>query len=128
MVHTAVVLPRILLERMRTDAERSGRGLSTEIRERLQMTYEIEGLPDDPETRDLLACVKTLAINLNRDLGQNWHKSQYGKDALHGGWMTFLGEYVPEGDEGVRKFGNPNTHGITRARAIIEARGEENKS
>ena len=36
MVHTAVVLPRDLLEQLRKDAEASGRGLSTEIRQRLQ--------------------------------------------------------------------------------------------
>ena len=58
MVHTAVVLPRDLLERLRTDAERSERGLSTEIRQRLQLTYDLEGLPRDPETSDLIECIK----------------------------------------------------------------------
>ena len=50
MVHTAVVLPRDLLERLRRDAKASDRGLSTEIRQRLQLTYDQEGLPSDPET------------------------------------------------------------------------------
>jgi hypothetical protein len=47
MVHTAVVLPRSLLEQLKRDAEVSERGLSAEIRHRLQASYNH---PDDEPT------------------------------------------------------------------------------
>lgn len=56
MAHTAVLLPQDLFGRLRKDAERSGRGLSAEIRQRLQFT---DGL--DPETLDLIEDIKSLA-------------------------------------------------------------------
>ena len=131
MVHTAVVLPRDLLERLRTDAERSERGLSTEIRQRLQLTYDLEGLPRDPETSDLIECIKSLANNLASDLGKKWHESRYALAAFKGGLATFLAPYAPQGDEGVRDIAghsdNPETVGRTHARLIMAARGGEKK-
>lgn len=61
MVHTAVVLPRALLEQLRKDAEISGRGLSTEIRHKLQLVTDIEGMPSNPATIDL----KQIALAIN---------------------------------------------------------------
>jgi len=100
MVHTAVVLPRDLLERLKKDAETSDRGLSTEIRQRLQLTYAQEGLPDDPETNNLLADIKVLAQNLDRDLGTKWHRHPYVRAAFKSGVVEFLARYQPKGPEG----------------------------
>ena len=71
MVHTAVVLPRDLLERLKTDGERSERGLSTEIRRRLVATYG--EVPRDAETTDLVEFIQMLADSLGRDVGK-WHE------------------------------------------------------
>lgn len=126
MVHTAVALPRDLLERLRTDAERSERGLSTEIRERLLLTYDHEGLPGDPETNDLIERIKALANNLAGDLGKKWHESRYALAAFKGGLATFLAPHAPEGDEGVRDIAghtdNPEAVGRTHAQLIMAAR------
>jgi hypothetical protein len=107
MVHTAIVLPRELLERLRTDAEASHKGLSSEIRERLKLTYALGGVRSDPETDDLLAAIKLLADNLARDLGKKWHQHRYVLKAFTDGVAEFLSRYtiMTEGDEN----GPPNT-------------------
>lgn len=132
MVHTAVVLPRGLLERLKRDADVSDRGLSTEIRQRLQRTYDLEGLPRDPETSDLVESIKSLANNLAGDLGKKWHKSRYALAAFKGGVLTFLAPFQPEGDLNVRDADDPSDSpevvGRTHARLIMAARrGGENE-
>ena len=126
MVHTAVVLPRSLLERLRRDAEVSDRGLSTEIRQRLQLTYDLEGLPRDPETSDLVESIKILANNLAGDLRKKWHESRYALAAFKGGVATFLAPFQPEGDLNVRDADDPSDPpevvGRTHARLIMAAR------
>ena len=82
MVHTAVVLPEDLLARLKRDAAASGKGLSTEIRERLKLTYVLGGERIDPETDDLLAAIALLTRNLARDLGVKWHEHPYALAAL----------------------------------------------
>ena len=95
MVHTAVVLPRDLLGRLKRDAEASDRGLSTEIRQRLQLTYDLEGLPRDRETNDLVEAIKTLADNLAGDLGKKWYQNAYALAAFKAGVAAFLAQYQP---------------------------------
>lgn len=108
MVHTAVVLPRALLENLRRDAAASGQGLSAEIRERLEMYYlPIGGLPFDPETNRLLNAIKALSEVLARDMGTRWHQHPYALAAFKAGVEAFLARYHPEGDEKVR----PDTRG-----------------
>jgi Arc-like DNA binding domain len=131
MVHTAVVLPRDLLERLRTDAERSERGLSTEIRQRLQTAYGQEGMPSDPETTALVHFIKNLSDNLAADLGKKWHESTYALAAFTGGVLTFLGKYAPENGAGARDIpghsDSPEAVGRTHARLIIQRAGEKNE-
>lgn len=132
MVHTAVVLPQDLLKRLRADAERSKRGLSTEIRQRLQWTYDLERLPHDPETSDLIERIKRLTNTLAGDLGKKWYESNYAMAAFKGGLGELLAPYAPEGDEGVRDIPGhadpPEAVGRTHARIIMAARrGNENK-
>ena len=102
MVHTAVVLPRDLLEQLRGDAKASDRGLSTEIRHRLQLTYDQEGLPRDAKMADLVETIKWLADNLARALGMKWHEHPYAMAAFKAGVVELLTKYEPKGDENTR--------------------------
>jgi hypothetical protein len=95
MVHTAVVLPRSLLERLKKDAEASERGLSTEIRQRLQASYDLEA--GDTSTVDLVQCIKALADELARDLKVQWHKQEFALKAFKAGIEKFLAPYYAEG-------------------------------
>ena len=129
MVHTAVVLPRELLGRLKRDAEASDRGLSTEIRQRLQLTYDLEGLPRDRETNDLVEAIKTLANNLAGDLRKKWYQNSYALAAFKAGVAAFLAQYRPEDDESAlpdtRVAGEPDDPpdvvGRTHARLIMGA-------
>jgi hypothetical protein len=130
MVHTAVVLPRDLLERLREDGEASNRGLSGEIRQRLQATYGHVGPALDPETSHLVEQIRLLADSLARDLGRKWHESKYALAAFKGGLLTLLASHASEGDEGTRDIpghtDNPETVGRTHARLVLPRRDTEN--
>jgi hypothetical protein len=126
MLHTAVVLPQDLLKRLRMDAERSNHGLSTEIRQRLQSTYEGKGPPIDPETSKLVASIESLAESLVGDLRKKWHESRYALAAFKGGLATFLAPYQSDSDLNVRDADDhndsPEVVGRTHARLIMAAR------
>ena len=104
MVHTAVVLPRELLEQLRKEAAASGKGLSTEIRHRLQLVDAQKGIDAarDPETQELVRIIENLADNLAGDLGKKWHEHAYALAAFRAGVTAFLARYKPEGDASVR--------------------------
>lgn len=136
MLHTAVVLPRDLLGRLKRDAERREIGLSAEIRQRL-LAYEQDRDLDllkqrDERTKDLIEAVKLLADNLNGDLGMAWHEHPYALGAFKAGVAAFLAPYHPKGDASVRPdtrvVGEPDDPpeavGRTHARIIMAARGE----
>jgi hypothetical protein len=130
MVHTAVVLPRALLNRLKADAESFGQGLSTVIRRRLQLTYDLEELRD-PETNRLIDAVTMLADNLAGDLGRKWYQHPYALAAFKAGVAALLAEHRPKGNEGIRPdtrvVGNSDDPaevvGRTHARLIQIARG-----
>jgi len=121
MVHTAVVLPQGLLVQLKRDAEASDRGLSTEIRQRLQLTYDLQSLPRDQETTDLVDAIKTLADNLAGDLGMTWHQHPYALKAFKAGVAAFLHQYRPKGDENRR----PDTRVIGEADDAAEVVGRK---
>jgi hypothetical protein len=132
MIHTAVVLPRVLLERLKWDAEWGHHGLSTEIRKRLQTTYDREGPQSDPKTVELAAHIKSLANNLASDLGKKWHESPKAHAAFGAGLLAFLEHYKPEGDETDRDIpdllDDPNAVGRTHARLILTNPGGSEKT
>src|SRR4051812_11176842 len=97
MVHTAVVLPKELIQRLKADGERSGKGLSGEIRRRLRFTYEL-----DTETAELVNFLKRLAASLADDFGKKWHENRYAKDAFLAGLEIFAEQYATE--QGVLNF------------------------
>jgi hypothetical protein len=107
MVHTAIVLPRDLLERLREDAKRSNQGLSAYIREHLWLAdFRPLQNPYD-KTTELVAAIKRLADTLAQDLGKKWHQHPYVLAAFKAGVAAFLARYQLEGDESVR----PDTRG-----------------
>ena len=129
MVHTAVVLPQQMLERLRSDAKASDQGVSAEIRRRLQMTYDQEGLPSDPQTTDLIKSIKELADSLAGDLRVQWHKHEFALKAFKAGIEVFLRQYDAEGDAHLYTpfHGHPDDAphdvvGQTHARLILRAR------
>jgi hypothetical protein len=133
MVHTAVVLPRDLLERLRRDAEAREHGLSTEIRERLRVYEQDRDLEilmqRDHETKWLLEAIKLLADNLAGDLGKKWHEHPYALAAFKAGVAAFLGRYQPKGDASARPDtrmvgepdDSPDAVGRTHARLLLRA-------
>ncbi len=127
MMHTGVVLPQHLLERLRADGERSGGGLSGEIRRRLQTSYDLEGL--NPPTRRLIEDTRKLAESLALDIGAQWHESDFVRKALKAGFAVFLQEYDPKAervaDTAFSGYPDDAPHdvvGQTHARLILRAR------
>jgi hypothetical protein len=131
MVHTAVVLPRELIERLKRDAETSNRGLSAEIRQRLQTSYDMEGLPADPRTRDLIECIKDLADQVERDLGVQWYKHKFALEAFEAGVALLVRHNYAKDDGpaspdpqfvGYPDDAPPEVVGTTHARRILRDR------
>jgi hypothetical protein len=118
MVHTAVVLPPELVARLKLDAEASGRGLSAEIRQRLQSTY----LSPGRETNRLVVAIRKLANMLARDLGVEWYEHSYVLAAFKAGVVALLSRYYLAGDDDERPDGEgsdpPDVVGRTYARLI----------
>jgi hypothetical protein len=126
MVHTAVVLPRDLLEMLRSEAAASDRGISAVIREALQLHYLARADPEDFDTLNLLSAIKLLSEFLARDMGTKWHQHPYALAAFKAGVEALLARYRPEGDARVRPDSQgtgepddpPDVVGRTHARRI----------
>jgi hypothetical protein len=99
MVHTALALPRDLLEGLKRDAQTADQGLSTEIRERL---YFAHSLHRDPQMADLIRLIRNLADGLADDLGKQWHEDPYVLAAFKAGVAEYLAHYDPKGDASTR--------------------------
>ena len=125
MVHTAVVLPKDLLERLRTNAEAAEHGLSTEIRERL---YFAHSLQNDPVTSDLVRLIKNLADGVADARGKKWHEHPKALAAFKAGVAEYLAQYHPEGDASTppgEHDDHPETEGRTLARLFRKASRKE---
>jgi hypothetical protein len=134
MVHTAIALPGDVHEKLRSEAKKNGHGLSTEIRDRLELSLEMTSLigdRSDPETAGLVRLIERLAGKLASDLNQNWHEHPYALAAFKAGVAAFLAEYQPEGDADARPdavLGEhddpPEAIGRTHARLILKQRAD----
>jgi hypothetical protein len=118
-----------MLERLRSDAKAGDQGVSAEIRRRLQLTYDQEGLPSDPQTTDLIKSIKELAGSLAGDLRVQWHKHEFALKAFKAGIAVFLGQYDAAEDArpDAPYSGHPDDAphdvvGQTHARLILRAR------
>jgi hypothetical protein len=89
-VHTAVVLPPDMLERLR----QSERGVSEEIRRRLTESFEAER--HDQQTRDLQYAVAWMAEELARQANGAWHTTRKGREALAAAIQTWLELNMPK--------------------------------
>src|SRR5262249_41212539 len=109
MVHTAVVLPRGLLDDLKRDAAAHNRGVSAEIREQLELYDRTRQrrASFDVETRQLLNAINLLSEFLARDMGAKWYQHPYALAAFKAGVEALLARYHPDGDERIR----PDTHG-----------------
>ena len=127
MERTQVVLPPELRAALQRAAERNGQGLSAEIRQRLQTSYDLDGL--NQPTRQLIEDTRKLAGSLALDIGQQWHEHEFVRKALKAGFAVFLQEYdtkakrVPD----MAFSGHPDDAphdvvGQTHARLILRAR------
>jgi len=130
MVHTAVVLPADLIDQLKADAKAGQHGVSTEIRDRLRVTYLWKSGHSDSQTTDLLRATRRLSDNLARDLGKRWHEHPYAMAAFKAGVAEFLARYQPEGDESIRPDAQvvgdpPDVVGRTHARLIRTAGHEQ---
>jgi hypothetical protein len=126
MVHTAIVLPSDMLDRLKKDAEAKGVGLSAEIRFRLVVTELMHVSPKDLETNTLLHAIRRLSNYLAQDLGKRWHEHAYAMAAFKAGVAALLARYQPLGDENVRPDAQavgdpPDALGRTHARRIAIA-------
>lgn len=129
MKHTGIVLPLDLLERLKDDARRSGRGLATEIRHRLQQSFDQEEERSrHPEMTALVEGIKKLADSLYRDVGVQWHRHKFSRDALKAGIAVFLSKYDAEDERapdmpftGYPDDAPPDVVGQTHARLILRS-------
>jgi hypothetical protein len=127
MQNTPAVLPAELRDGLKLAAEKNGRRLSAEIRQRLQASYDLDGL--DPHTRQLIEDTRKLADTLSTDLGVRWHENEFARKALKAGFAVFLQEYDPRAervpDTPFTSYPDDAPHdvvGQTHARIILRAR------
>jgi hypothetical protein len=96
LVHTAVMLPQDLSRRLKNDGEASGRGLSGEIRHRLEESYDPERSPD-ANTSILLNCIGRLADEIARDdhVGgqRQWYEEPHALSAFKAGVEALISGY-----------------------------------
>jgi hypothetical protein len=128
MVHTAVVLPPELLERLRQDGEVAGHGLSGEIRLRLQTTYLFDAHKHhDRKTASLLSAIRHLSEMVERNVRKKWHEHAYAHAAFRAGVLDFLTRQKPPGEANKRPDAAleepdddpPEAVGRTLARVIV---------
>ena len=92
MVHTAVMLPQDLLERLRRDADATDRGVSAEIRRRIQLTYDQEALPT--KTRELLDEIEQVAVSLE----EPWQDNRFAFDVFKAAIIERLARHEPSSE------------------------------
>jgi hypothetical protein len=111
MVHTAVVLPPEMIERLK----QSDRGLSEEIRNRLSYTLFVDEF--DARTRELGPTVMRLADEVRRHTGQPWHGSRQAFEVLEAALQAYLETLKPTNELSSEVFpDDPPTLGRAIAR------------
>jgi hypothetical protein len=93
-VHTAVVLPREMLDQLRASGRERGRGVSEEIRERLAGSLLEDAA--DQKTRTLVAEMSQLAEEVRLDFGTPWHADMNAHAALVAAMDDQLASHKPK--------------------------------
>jgi hypothetical protein len=146
MLHTAVVLPREVVQRLKEAGKASGTGLSEQVRLRLQLAElvtqgeeqqellrRLQALadfprpPEDPKTKELLRAIRRISQTLARDLAKQWHENPYVHAAFKAAILDCLKRYGPDEeadpDEPMStERGPPEAVGRTHARMIALGR------
>ena len=89
LVQTGLRLEAEIFDRLRS----GGRGLSDEIRDRLERTFKEDAI--DPVTRELCAGLLNIAVRLRSDFGSDWHASLWAHKAFVAAIVQRLAEYAP---------------------------------
>jgi hypothetical protein len=123
-VHTAVVFPADMLERLR----RSERGVSDEVRRRVALTLDADAY-DEP-TRELAGEIMRMAAEVELETGAAWHSHAGSHAAFRQAILSRLARLKPEGPtafgERPRQSGpgdDPQEIGMWAEHAVWEARG-----
>jgi hypothetical protein len=89
LIPTGLRLEAEILERLRG----SGRGLSDEIRERLERTFKEDAI--DPAMRELRDALPRIAEALHREYGAEWHEWPQAHAAFVAAALARLAGYAP---------------------------------
>jgi hypothetical protein len=123
-VHTAVVFPADMLERLR----RSERGVSDEVRRRVALTLDADAY-DEP-TRELAGEIMRMAAEVELETGAAWHSHAGSHAAFRQAILSRLSRLKPEGfavfGERPHQSGpgdDPQEIGIWAEHAVWQSRG-----
>jgi hypothetical protein len=105
MIQSAVRFPQWLHEQL----QKAGgeRGMSEEIRRRLELTFAGEGAPTDEITNEVIAEIREIASDLSRY--GSWHTDRDAFDVFKAAVNALLSSHQPRGEP------NPDTTAHLRA-------------
>jgi hypothetical protein len=108
MIQTALWLPRDLHYKLKEEG--GERGLSVEIRRRLEASFEAEKELGDPKTRELLRVISVLpnAMVALRD----WPTDRWAFEVLKHAINVVLAHFQPPGDVDVMKYKSGAANGL----------------
>jgi hypothetical protein len=89
LIQTGLRLEAEILDRLRS----SDRGLSDEIRERLERTFKED--TTDPATRELCQFLVNLTVQVHRDFNMDWHRWPKAHAAFTAAVAQRLAGYTP---------------------------------
>jgi len=113
MIQSAVRFPQWLHEQLQKAG--GARGMSEEIRRRLEMTFADEGAPTDESTNEVTAEIREIASDLSRY--GSWHTDRDAFDVFKAAVIALLSNHQP------RSEANPET--TARLRAVYGEKTSE---
>lgn len=95
MIQTALWLPRDMHEKLKNEG--GAQGFGDEIRRRLRITFDDEGPPVDPTTRQLFEEIKWLALNMPPLVGP-WYADHEAFEVFKAGINELLSSHQPSSE------------------------------
>lgn len=102
----AVRIDGDIYRRLGEATERSGRTVTEEVRQRLELSLDAEKI--DLRTRELTDAITSLATVLA--LNDNWYEDRFGFEVFKEGVFELLGRYQPPGEPVVSTPKLPRVH------------------
>jgi hypothetical protein len=90
-------VPRELHERLKTAAEKNNRGITAEVRERLEASLAPRAVNSDPKTQELLDAIANVARTIG-SFYKPWHESPYSLAVVRSAVATLLTALGPKGE------------------------------